>query len=646
VNFFEAQDQARRATTRLVILFLMAVASLIALTELLVLAVMYSQNQFEQTDLWAFAGSLGTDFHVSIVAVIVLVVALGTFYKFNQLSAGGYMVAELVGGRVLAPDSEDPSQRRLLNVVEEMAIASGVPVPAVYVLPHEHGINAFAAGLTTTDAIICVTQGTLEVLDRDALQGVIAHEFSHILNGDMRLNVRITCVLNGILLLGLIGVRMLRYLSIRRGSSRGKNGAPVVLLGVGLMAIGFGGTFFGNMIKATVNRQREYLADASAVQFTRNPRGIAAALKAIAAYVYGSRLAQPNVPEISHFFFAAATGSWIQALFATHPPLTERIRRIEPDWDGSLPEVKSTYTEKVMTEELVDGGQARKAQSETMAIGVAASASVAQLAATTRPDAAQLDAARQILTALPAALVTAARNPYHARALICAMLLSADSETRLRQMDLIRHEAEPGVDAKLDSLYRIVTAVGRSAYLPLVQMAIPTLRACSHPQIERFQRVMHQLVRSDNHISLFEWCVMTLVNAGVAAAVGLPGQGRVRQRRLGELTVQVRVILALLAQADGGGRDAELGYTRAMAQLQIPAGEMYPPRSLHFQTVDNALKRLDELRPLEKQRLMKACVKAIEENGAVTGTEIEVLRAIAAALHVPAPPIVESSPNG
>ena len=646
MNFFEAQDQARRATTRLVVLFLLAVASLIALTELLVLAVMYSQNQFEQTDLWSFAGSLGADFHVGIVAAIVLVVALGTFYKFNQLSAGGYMVAELVGGRVLAPDSEDPTQRRLLNVVEEMAIASGVPVPAVYVLPHEHGINAFAAGLKTTDAVICVTQGTLEVLDRDALQGVIAHEFSHILNGDMRLNVRITCVLNGILLLGLIGARMLRYLSIRRGSSRGRNGAPVVLLGVGLMAIGFGGTFFGNMIKATVNREREYLADASAVQYTRNPRGIAAALKAIAGYVYGSRLAQPNVPEISHFFFAAATGSWLQALFATHPPLTERIRRIEPDWDGSLPEVKSAYTEKVMTEELVDGGRARKAQRETMAIGVAASASVAQLAATTRPGIAQLDAARQILTALPAALVTAARNPYHARALICAMLLSPHSETRARQIDLIRREAEPGVDAKLDSLYRIVTAVGRPAYLPLVQMAIPTLRACSHPQIARFQRVMHQLVRSDNHVSLFEWCVMTLVNAGVAAAVGTPGQGRLRQRRLGELTVQVRVILALLAQADGGGRDAELGYTRAMAQLQIPAGEMYSPRSLHFQTVDNALKRLDELRPLEKQCLIRACVTAIEENGAVTGTEIEVLRAIAAALHVPAPPVGESSPSG
>lgn len=636
MNFFEAQDRARRATIRLVVLFLLAVASLIALAEVLVLAVMYSQNGFAEGDLWGFATSLGPDFHIGVIAAIGLVVALGTFYKFNQLNAGGYMVAEMVGGQPLAPDSQDPDQRRLLNVVEEMALASGIPVPAVYVLPNEHGINAFAAGLKTTDAVVCVTQGTLETLDRDALQGVIAHEFSHILNGDMRLNIRITCVLNGILLLGLLGARMLRYMSFRRGFRRGgaKEGVPIALIAMGLMAIGFGGTFFGNIIKASVNRQREYLADASAVQFTRNPNGITGALKAIAAYAYGSRISEPNAPEISHFFFAAATASWWEGLFATHPPLTERIRRIDPSWDGSLPKVKSPYTEKVTTEELVDGARVSQGHLSDALTGVVTAASVAQLTATTGPDSAQILAARQLVAGLPDALVAAARNPYQARALILAMLLSSDADTRVRQMKLVRTQAEPGVDSKLASLYTIVTALGRTHYLSLVLMAIPTLRACSPGQIARFRRVLHQLIRSDNYVSLFEWCVATLVNAGVAE--GGAGGGL---RRLGALQIQVRVILALLAYADTTAQDAKRGYLRAMEYLQLSAGEMYSRQALHFEAVDNALKQLDRLRPLEKQRLMEACVLTVEADGMVASAEIEVIRAIAAALHAPAPPI-------
>jgi Zn-dependent protease with chaperone function len=228
----------------------------------------------------------------------------------------------------------------LLNVVEEMALASGTPTPPVYLMDREDGINAFAAGFSPNDAVIGVTRGTATRLDRDELQGVIAHEFSHILNGDMRLNLRLMGLLHGILIIGMLGYFILRmsfFSQGRRRSRDGKDGVPIVVIGAGLAVIGFAGTFFGNLIKAAVSRQREFLADASAVQFTRHPDGIAGALKKIGGFAQGSSIENPNAPIASHMFFGRAT-SGFNAMFATHPPLAERIRRVDPSWDGEFPE--------------------------------------------------------------------------------------------------------------------------------------------------------------------------------------------------------------------------------------------------------------------------------------------------------------------
>ena len=256
--------------------------------------------------------------------------------KSPNSPAGGTVVAERLGGRRVFPNTIDPAERRLLNVVEEMALASGVPVPPVFLLSEEQGINAFAAGYSPSDAVVGVTRGCAEQLTRDELQGVVAHEFSHILNGDMRLNMRLIGVLHGILLMGLIGRELLRLGAFGGGGALAtKTTAPPHLLVIGLafMIIGFLGLFIGNLIKAAVSRQREYLADASAVQFTRNPEGIAGALKRIGAAVFGSKLATPRAAEASHMYFAEG----ISSLFATHPPLNDRIARIEPQWDGKYP---------------------------------------------------------------------------------------------------------------------------------------------------------------------------------------------------------------------------------------------------------------------------------------------------------------------
>ncbi|NNF97042.1 MAG: M48 family metallopeptidase, partial [Halobacteria archaeon] len=324
MNFFEAQERARRRTGWLVLLFALATTGLIVITNLLLLGIL----TYGQTGEFIFSPMIlqqqfDWDIFIGVAIVVSILIFLGSLYKTMSLSEGGRSVAEMLGGRLIARNTSDPDERRLLNVVEEMSIASGISVPNVYLLD-ETSINAFAAGLTPNDVVIGVTQGTLRYLSRDELQGVIAHEFSHIFNGDMRMNIRLIGVLHGILLLGLIGYYILRATRYVRGS-RNKEGASaiaiVLALGAGLVAIGYIGFFFGQWIKAMVSRQREFLADASAVQFTRNKEGIAGALKKIGGLTAGSYLENPSAPQYSHDYFSQGVGGFLQSLFETHPPL-------------------------------------------------------------------------------------------------------------------------------------------------------------------------------------------------------------------------------------------------------------------------------------------------------------------------------------
>jgi len=337
MNFFEAQARSRKNTVQLVCLFAVAVVSLIVMTNLLVMVAIgyFNDQQLQGGGSWL--SQMDWSMVATISAAVCVVILAGSLYKIMVLSGGGKSVAEALGGRLVPQNSDDLKQRRLLNVVAEMAIASGTPAPPVYVLADEPGINAFAAGFSPRDAVIGVTQGAIDHFDRDQLQGVIAHEFSHIFNGDMRLNMRLMGVLHGILMIGAIGYFITRSVSHARPSGKnGKGVAGIMVLGIGLMVVGYAGTFFGSLIKAAVSRQREYLADASAVQFTRNPDGIAGALKKIGSITIGSKLENPGAPEVSHAFFAQGVSSFMEAFSATHPPLAKRILRIDPHWDGKF----------------------------------------------------------------------------------------------------------------------------------------------------------------------------------------------------------------------------------------------------------------------------------------------------------------------
>src|SRR5487761_2174898 len=323
MNFFEQQDAARRHTMRLVVLFLLAVVAIVVAVNFV--AALACVGIAANTATGGARLNAPASFYAIVTLATLALIAGGSLAQIAGLAGGGAALARMMGARQIATQSGDPAERRLLDVVEEMAIASGIAVPQVFVMDDEQSINAFAAGYSPDQAAVVVTRGTLEHLNRDELQGVIGHEFSHVLNGDMRLNLRLMGVLGGILLLTTLG-RMLAYSSSRRDSK----GAAFVLLGFGLIVIGYIGVFFGRLIQASVSRQREFLADASSVQFTRNPDGIGGALAKIGQS--GSRVDHPRAAEANHLFFGEAIASDFADVFpdlmATHPPVGERLKRI------------------------------------------------------------------------------------------------------------------------------------------------------------------------------------------------------------------------------------------------------------------------------------------------------------------------------
>ncbi len=627
-DFFELQDTARRNTGRLIGLFVLAVIAICATLYALAVVVFGYQGQSPRTGdpnfalQWWNPGLLA-----QVSAATLLVVGGGTLFKLAQLRAGGSFVAESLGGRLVHANCSDPVERKLMNVVEEMAIASGTATPPVYLLDHEPGINAFAAGFTIDDAVIGVTRGCAENLPRDELQGVIAHEFSHIWNGDMRLNLRLMGVLHGILLLGIIGYFLLRS-SIFAGaggrSGRDNSGAALVALGGGLVLIGFVGTIFGNLIKASVSRQREFLADASSVQFTRNPAGIAGALKRIGNAEEGSQVRSPAAPEASHVFFGRAT-SGIQGLFSTHPPLAERIQRLDPSWSGQL-----------------EGGRipAAAAGSELsagFAGGVRASA-VEQIG---QPSPDHLAHAATILAEIPERLHDAAHDAYGARALVYALLIHRDPELRKAQLEQLALHADPGVYHETELLLAEVERLDSVLRLPLVDTTLPALRALSPAQYEAFSQNLRALVEADAKLDLFEWTLQRVLIQHLRPSFAPVPAPRIRYRSLRPLEKACRVLLSALAHAgEGTEEQSEHAYEIGSARLSLPPQGLLETADAGLEELDYALDRIAAATPQLKGAIVRAAADCIQADGTITPAEAELMRATAEALGCPMPPVL------
>ncbi|MGI9457564.1 MAG: M48 family metallopeptidase, partial [Aeoliella sp.] len=511
-NFFERQSKARRNTVWLIAMFLVAAVGIVASTfAVATLAVSQSRQQAN-----AFAGqSAPFPWEVPMLAggAALALVLGGTLFKVFELRAGGGVsVAERLGGKRLYPDNPGRAERRLLNVVEEMAIASGTPAPPVFLL-EEQGINAFAAGYSPSDAVLGVTRGAIENLSRDELQGVIAHEFSHVLNGDMRMSIRLIGILHGILLLGLLGRMILRSAAYSGGgSSRNKGGGILALFAaaLALIIIGFVGSFVGGLIKAAVSRQREFLADASAVQFTRNPDGIAGALKQIGASIAGSKLNAPGAAEASHMFFAKGVWEGFSGLMATHPPLTKRIRAILPQWDGKFPTVAPRAASP-------SADSAVAAFAGNMQRGVATAGQVDvdlvdhAVNQVGDPREVHREYAVKLLASLPEEILTSVREPYGARAVVYCLLLDAHREVRQRQVAALRANADPAVLQLASQLQQPIADLDPRTRLPLIDLALPALRSLSPVQFEAFDRCVHSLVAADETLALFEWTLGRII---------------------------------------------------------------------------------------------------------------------------------------
>ncbi|MCE8036640.1 M48 family metallopeptidase [Halomonas sp. MCCC 1A11062] len=636
MDFFGAQAQARRLTLWLVFLLLVAVIGMVVVTVLVVtLAVALLDGGQPGADPLALAFDpllLG-----GVTLGVLAVVSAGSLARHMQLRAGGAAVAEALGGRPINADTRDPDERRLLNVVEEMAIASGLPVPLVYVL-EEEGINAFAAGHTPQDAAIGVTRGAIQSLSRDELQGVVAHEFSHVLHGDMRLNMRLIALLYGILVIGLVGRMLLRGTATRRmvrGSRQ--NNAQVVLLGAGLalMLVGFIGTLCGNLIKAAVSRQREFLADASAVQYTRNPAGLAGALKRVAAHAQGSELRAAQAEEFSHLYFGRGV-SGLRGLTATHPPLATRIRRLEPEWDGELPEPRQALDDR--TDEALQA--LRTATAATAAATATAAVTGSAFLATGggvsqrvgEPRDADLEGARGILAEIDPRLLEAVHEPYAARAVIYGILMGAEPESRTRQREALVDAAMPEVLAELERLDQPLRDVLPGQRLALIELCLPMLRQLSVAQYARLHECLERLMAAEHRPGALQWALHRLVTVGSQGAT-LP---RGRRLPLAQAGDAVELLLSSLALAGSDEQDrARAAFDKAAERLDMNLTLRPEPASP--QALDDALARCRRLADTERARLLDAMLDCVTHDGHVAPEEAQLLRAVAWSLGCPLP---------
>ena len=636
MNFFESQDRAEKNTGILVFFFVLAVFSLIVLTEILVIVafgLFESQAGAGYLTVDDFTDAANFDVMIAVAAAIVVLVGLACLYKMSQLRSGGVAVAEALNGRLLNINTRDADEKKLLNVVEEMAIAAGVPVPPVYLL-EEPAINAFAAGHHINDAVIGITRGAIQNLSREELQGVIAHEFSHILHGDMRLNIKLMSVLYGIMFLGMLGYFLLRTTGYSRRSSK-DSAAPFLMLAIGLMVIGYAGTFFGNIIKAAVSRQREFLADASAVQYTRNPFGISKALKKIGGYGRGAILEHPDASEVSHMLFGQGVKQLFGGIFATHPPIAERIKRVEPSWDG---EFITNEIRKYSNPEKVDSSR----QGNTMVAGFAAQGTGnienSMVDSIGQPREEHLIGARNIIQAVPSLLLEMAHEPYGARAVVYLILLDASEEVKHKQLVCLKSTADPQVMNLLMKLDQ-QEGVDIAYRLPLLDICIPSLKCLTQSQYVQFKNNLLAIMAADNKVDLFEWSLLKILEHSLESGFGKRPYAKSRYKSFKPIAGSCHQILSALSLLDSDNiEQARKAYYAGWQELALNKFvELDQDVMENMKNLDQAIREIAQLYVLQKPLFIKACCRCAETCNDFGSREIEMIRAIAACLDVPVP---------
>jgi len=646
MNFFAAQDQARRSSRRLVAAYIVATTAIVlGVTAVVGFALFtgFSQSAYNYTPGLFIREQ--TPLLLGVALLTTLFILGSSLYKTSRLSAGGGRVAVDMGGTLVATDVQDPLRRRLRNVVEEMAIASGVPVPEIYVMEEEHGINAFAAGFSPSDAAIAVTRGTLELLDRDELQGVIAHEFSHILNGDMKLNVRLMGVLFGIMALGLIGRMVVRggYHSSIISSRRNRNAPVVLVIGIGLVVLGGIGVFFGRMIKASVSRQREYLADASAVQFTRQSEGIASALKKIGGYSEGSKISATDPEEVSHMLFGS--GASLMGVFATHPPLVDRIQALDPNFkEGDFPRVDPRQRPVGTTDE---SRRAAFAGNTTAAFANSdARVSADSIADTVgHPEQKHIEFARKLRQSIPVELYDAAHSSELAFLLSIALVLDQSKRTIDRQFSLLQEQLGSERTQLVRRYYDELSTSSGEYRLPLLEITFPALKLRPMPELAYLVELTNRLIEVDGDIDLYEFCFYRIMMNSLGQAIDPTGKHEVRRSRRRDLQSAATELLRILADH---GHDSDqnriAAFEAGIATLgQWAQGAKYTSdREYSVAKLNSSLDILLGLNSKGQESLLRAVSATAAHDGKLSVAEAELIRAVCATLNYPLPPILVS----
>jgi len=611
LGFFEQQDRARRATARLLVLYVLAVVAIVACANAIVVPFYV---------LWS--GPPSPWVYVTVSAIMLIIIAMGSIEIIVRLSLGESELAMLLAGRRVARSSGIDSERRLINIVDEMAIASGLAAPPVYVLNREKGINAFAAGRSPNQAIVVVTQGALDRLTRDELQAMIAHEFSHILNGDIRLNLRAACALQGIVFLAAIGRFMMQYYSGYGTEERHRFlHPPFALIGVGIFALGSVGLVAARLIQSAIAREREFLADACAVQYTRNADALCGALARIKLNKEGSRVSNWHADALAHMLFAPNT---LRPWFSTHPSIEMRMRRANPHLSPQV------YFEQQRRPKPV---QEKKSPVETpkTIVPTKLTAVAALIASIGEPSGATLEYASGLLAYLPASIREALSDAAGAQAVMVGCIIDADLTARNRQLRALEALGRETLARKAEVLAPLIAQLDRAYRLPLLALALPVLRTeLDDAGRVAFLAAMRAAIEADSRLTLGEFVLDTILDWNLGPKAKRAGGVRFHSRA--ELGPECAVLLSLIAHA--GSTE------KALFEKVAPNVALAPRDSLQLAKVSEALERLSQLAPLEKEPLLAACAELVAADGNVKLVEHELLRAVGAALDCPMPPAI------
>lgn len=629
MNFFEAQERARKSSRFLVWWFILSVLGVII--TMYALATVYlrisnpeKQAEFDPAQTVQFVGWWNPELLVGIAVIVGGIIMIGSWIKLAQLSSGGKVVAQGLGGRPVEPTTSDLAERRLLNVAEEMAIASGVPVPEVWIMDDEEGINAFAAGTDPSNAVIGVTRGTLDRLTRSELQGVVAHEFSHILNGDMKLNMRLMGWVFGLVMLSMLGRIMLQSFHFMRGSRDSKGGGviiAIIIAGVAVWLVGSIGVLFARMLQSAISRQREFLADASAVQFTRDPNGISGALKKIGGFSEHGKISSPKAMESRHMFFA---GSGFSALMATHPPLEKRILAIDPNWKGEMLK-----------------GKADPVSATEFSGAMGFSGSLEQVNSGDRlnslGESARLDAhvGAAIREELRAGKVTSF-SKQEAKSLLLGLLVAADTDGReIGKTILAKHGFDEETIAQVIAWSVDLESYNSAKKLALVDLSLSWLRKMGKPEAKGFVAASKALIEADGEVNLFEFMLQKVIERHVEIGLGIKPVPAMKYRNLTSIETEVAQVLSAFAVLAGG----EAALENAAAEFREYTARELPRVQAGLAEVAQALVEMDASTPLVKQQILCLCSLVATDDGAVEDRELTLLRATAEAIGAPVPPL-------